>query len=57
MKFNHHLPENLHNLIYFAALEEPEDDESNMDNFGVGAMMPQDMSDFTILAEPESYGV
>lgn len=59
MEFNHHLPANLHNLIYFA---EPEvtgeaDDQSNEDNFGVGALMPQDMPGYMILTETESYGV
>jgi hypothetical protein len=59
MEFNPHLQANLHNLIYFV---EPEmtrdmDDQSNENNFGVGAVMPQDMPEYMFLAETESYGV
>jgi hypothetical protein len=59
MEFKHHLQANLHNLIYFAELEiaGDVDDQSNEDNFGVGAVMPQDMPEYMFLAEPESYGV
>jgi hypothetical protein len=59
MELKHHLQANLHHLIHFA---EPEmtgdvDDQSNEDNFGVGAVMPQDMPEHMFLAETESYGV
>jgi hypothetical protein len=59
MEFKHHSPANLHHLQYLA---EPEmtsdiDDEYNEDSFGVGAVMPQDMPEYMILADTESYGI
>jgi hypothetical protein len=59
MEFNSHLQANLHNLIYFAKPEMSgdADDQSNEDNFGVGAVMPQDMPEYMILADTESYGI
>lgn len=60
MKFNPNLPANLHNLIFFAGLDSEDDfdiDEFDIDTYGVGAVMPQDMPDFTFLADTESYGV
>jgi hypothetical protein len=59
MEFKHHLQASLHNLIYFAESEMTGDvgDQSNEDNFGVGAVMPQDMPENMFLAETESYGV
>ena len=59
MEFNYHLHANLHNLIYFAELEMSgdADDQSNEDNFGVGAVMPQDMPEHMFLTETESYGI
>jgi hypothetical protein len=53
MKFNPNLSVNLHNLIFFAGF----DSEDNIDTYGVGAMMPQDMADFTFLDDTRSYRV
>ncbi|MEQ1599986.1 MAG: hypothetical protein ABL880_11550 [Methylotenera sp.] len=59
MELMHHLQDNLHNLIYFVEREMTGDvdDQSNEDNFGVGAVMPQDMPEHMFLTETESYGI
>jgi hypothetical protein len=59
LEFNHHLEANLHHLIYLAESKMTGDvgDQSNEDNFGVGAVMPQDMPVHMFLTETESYGI
>jgi hypothetical protein len=59
MKFNYYLLANLHNFI--SAVDVPSKDgfvdDFNIDSFGVGAVMPQDMPTMSHLTDTESYGV
>jgi hypothetical protein len=59
MEFKHHLPANLHNLIFFAEPEMMNEtgDQSDENSFGVGAVMPHDMPEFVFLVDTELYGV
>jgi hypothetical protein len=44
-------------LNMFDMLKVKHDDWPNIDEYGVGAMMPQDMPEATLLANTELYGV
>ncbi len=59
MKPNHNSPLNLQNLILFAEFRNTDDfaDEWDIDTFGVGAVMPQDILGITFLTDSESYGI
>lgn len=59
MKFNYYLLANLHDFISAvdAVCTDGFVDEFNIDSFGVGAVMPQDMPIMSHLTDTESYGV
>jgi hypothetical protein len=56
MELNYHFTKNLQNLLLnFIGTNSNEED--NIDGFGVGAIMPQDMPEKILLTNTESYGV
>lgn len=59
MKLNNYLLVSLHGFVSAHEATNADDmaDECDIDTFGVGAMMPQDMLDATLLADTKSYGV
>ncbi len=56
MEFKYHFTENLQNLL-LNFIGTNNNDEDNIDGFGVGAMMPQDMPEGILLTNTELYGV
>jgi hypothetical protein len=56
MELKYHFTDNLQNLLS-NFVDAHNNEEDNIDGFGVGAMMPQDMPEGILLTNTELYGV
>jgi len=59
MKLNNYLLAGLHGFVSPNEASNADDtaDECDIDTFGVGAMMPQELLGATFLADTKSYGI
>ena len=59
MKLNNYSLASLHSFLSLneASIVDDVADECDIDTFGVGAMMPQELLDATFLADTKSYGI